>query len=273
MLESLITLKELYERPWLAFIWATILCSVAIIVSAQVSYYMRISGASLAGIFAVIFTLIPSVYFATMLIKKEEILEEFYVKKHYKKRFWERHKKDILIFLFFFAGITLTFAVWTMVLPQDFFHVQLVTICGMRDMPVCHTLGITGAVAQAQFTNFMMYLTNNLNVLLFAFIFSFIFGAGAMFIIIWNASILGVVIGYISRAIWEIPGASLGFLPHGIPEIAGYICAGLAGGLISAAVLRRVDRVTVRIVVFDALKVLVLGIALIILGSGIEAFL
>lgn len=273
MLESLVTLKELHERPWLAFIWATILCSVAVIVSAQVSYYMRISGTSLAGLFTVIFTLIPSVYFATLLIKKEEMLEEFYVKKHYEKKFWERHKTDILIFMFFFAGITLTFAAWTTILPQDFFHVQLVTICGMRHMEICQTLGITGMTAQPQFTSFMMYLTNNLNVLMFAFIFSFIFGAGAIFIIIWNASILGVVIGYMSKAVWEIPGASLGFLPHGIPEIAGYICAGLAGGLISAAVLRRVDRVTIRIVVFDALKVLVLGIILIILGAGIEAFL
>lgn len=269
MLESLVTLKELHKRPWLAFFWAIILCSVAIMVSAHVSYYMRISGASLAGLFAIIFTLIPSVYFATLLIKKEEILEEFYVKKHYKKRFWERHKTDILIFLFYFMGLTLTFAVWTMVLPQDFFHVQLVTICEMRPMEVCQTLGITGAVTQAQFTGFMMYMTNNLNVLLFAFIFSFIFGAGAIFIIAWNASILGVVIGFdVVRT-----SGGLAFLPHGIPEIAGYVCAGLAGGLISAAVLRRVDRKTIKIVVFDAFKILLLGIALIILGAGIEAFL
>ena len=265
MLESLVKFSELNKKPYTAFIWALIICSIAILLSTQISYQMYVSGITinLTGIFSVVFALIPSVFFVTLLIKKEELIEEKYIKKHYEKAFWERHERDIMIFLFFFAGLTIAFAFWSFVLPKTFFQVQTAKINQIH--------GLTGAATQNSV--FMSIFVNNMQVLLFSFIFSFLFGAGAVFIIIWNASILGVYIGQLSKSIWQIPIVSLAFLPHGIPEIAGYVCAGLAGGLISAAIIRTSNKKILRIVALDAVKILLLGIFLIFIGAGIEVFL
>jgi uncharacterized membrane protein SpoIIM required for sporulation len=140
------------------------------------------------------------------------------------------------------------------------------------NLSVCDTLGLTGGVSQ-EAAMFQQYFFNNIQVFAFAFIFSLIFGAGFVFIIIWNASILGVYIGLKAQAIQMIPLMSFPFLPHGIPEIAGYITAGLAGGLISAAVIRKADITIIRKVSWDALKVLVFGVILILIGAFIEAYL
>ena len=106
-----------------------------------------------------------------------------------------------------------------------------------------------------------------------AFIFSLIFGAGAVFIIAWNASVLGVYIGELSKHVWHIPIISLTFLPHGIPEIGGYIVAGLAGGILSAAILRKRNMEAIRYITLDSVKLLLLGAALILIAAGIEVYL
>ena len=264
MLESLIKFEEINERPYLIFFWAFLLTSVAAIISNHIAFTVTASSVTInmTGFFTVLFSLIPAVYFVTLLIKKEERLEERMIRKHYRKGFWERHRKDIVIFLLFFAGVTLAFAVWTILLPQDTFQVQ--------DLKIREIRGLTGSATQMD--GFYRIAVNNMQVLMFSFFFSFVFGAGALFIIIWNASVLGVFIGQLSKSLVNIPLVSLNFLPHGIPEIAAYLFAGLAGGLLSAAILRKNSTSVLKIVAFDSLKLLIVGIALIFLAAGIEIY-
>ena len=108
--------------------------------------------------------------------------------------------------------------------------------------------------------------------LFIAFVFALIFGAGAVFVIVWNASVLGVFIGSYSKSLWEIPIVGLSFLPHGIPEIGAYLLAGLAGGLISAAVLRKNPRAVTEAIVWDAGKLLALAVILVFIGAVVEVF-
>lgn len=260
MIESLLSFEEINDRPYIMLLWAFIICIVAILVSSQIA--SSIAGID-TGFFTVVFIMIPSVYFITMLIKREEEMEEEQIKKHYKRSFWERHNKDLLILLFYFAGLTLAFSIMSFFLPSDFFHVQLSKINELH--------AITGSFSQN--SSFITILFNNLQVMFISFLFSFIFGAGAVFIIIWNASVLGVYVGQLSKSLWHIPIVSLSFLPHGIPEIAGYLCAGLAGGILSAVILRKNTTKVFEIVVFDCIKILLLGVFLIIVGAGIEAFI
>lgn len=270
MLESLLSFDDLKDKPYLMFIWSLIMASIGIILSLQVSYEIVIGSATfnLGGIFALLFTIIPSIYFITVLIKREEALEENDFRKGVKST-WKRHERDITIMLFFFAGITIAFALWSMVLPENFFQIQVSKI---QEVQGAFTGAITGE--QINQTNaFWRILFNNLQVMFFAFIFSFIFGAGAVFIIAWNASILGVYIGQLSKSFWEVPLVSLSFLPHGIPEIGGYIAAALSGGLISAAVIRKSNTKVLRLVLFDAVKIFGFAVLLIVVGAGIEAFL
>ena len=133
--------------------------------------------------------------------------------------------------------------------------------------------GVTGAAIE-QGSLFSRILVNNLQVMAFSFFFSFIFGAGAVFIIAWNASILGVYVGAkLSETVWHIPLVTMGFLPHGIPEIAGFVTAGLAGGLLSAAFIRNRDLKMLRIIVMDSAKIMGIAVSLIFLAAVIEVYL
>lgn len=275
MLESLFNFREINSRPYLAFLWAFAIISISVIIAMQIGFKIAVGTASvnLTGIFTLAFALISSSYIMTAIIRREELMEEKAIRAHYSKGFWERHRKDLLIFLYFFGGATLAFAVWTMLLPADTFQVQIPSICAMRPyLSVCDSPMITGSVTD-QTASFINILTNNLRVTAFSFVFAFIFGAGAVFILLWNAGILGICIGLMSRSLAEIPVNSIRFLPHGIPEIAGYILAGLAGSLISIAIIRKADRDILKSVAWDSAVVLIIGVVLVVLGAFIEAYL
>ena len=267
MFESILSIEEVEKKPWLMFVWAVVLASIAVLIAGQISYKVPVAGQwlNLSGLFSVMFVIIPSAYYLTQWIKREERLEENDIKKHHKIDFWGRHGNYIMIYLFFFAGLTLAFSVWAFALPGDFFQVQSSKINQIQ--------GVTGALTHADFGSFVRILSNNLQVTSFAFLFSLFFGAGAVFIITWNASILGVYISQLSRHVLEIPWWGLFFLPHGIPEIGGYLFAGLAGGIISAAILRKNDKKVLRIIVLDAMKLLVVAVAMIVAGAAIEVYL
>jgi uncharacterized membrane protein SpoIIM required for sporulation len=246
------------------FFWAFFICLIGIFLSSQLSGSISVD----SGFMSVVFTIIPSTFFITYLIRREEQMEETYIKKHVNCSFWGRHEKYIMVLLFFFAGLTMAYAISYLVLPGGFFLSQVNKI---NDI-----IGVSGKVGETAsgkvlFLKSIFY--NNIKVMLFSFIFSFIFGAGAIFIITWNASILGVRIGQISRSLWEVPIKSLPFLPHGILEIAGYIAAGLAGGLLSTAIIRKNKPEVLKTIALDSIKVFLLAILLVFMGAIVEVYL
>jgi uncharacterized membrane protein SpoIIM required for sporulation len=279
MLESLIRFSEIEERPWLLFLWALLISSVGVLFSVQLSYVIRVSGTSLnlTGLFSVLFTIIPSVYFLTMYIKRQESMDERDIEHHYSKAFWVRHDKDILAFLFLFFGLTLSYAFWAYILPPDTFQIQTMKVQDIRAMagslfgPGSATGEFMNAFAAGdEYGSFTRVFLNNMQVTGFAFIFSVLFGAGAVFIVVWNASILGVYIGRLSETVAHIPLSTLPFLPHGIPEIGGYLIAGLAGGLLSAAIIRGHKKEILVGIFRDVLKLLALAVLFVFLGALIE---
>ncbi len=265
MLESVLDFEEVNKRPYLIFFWAFVLASVGIAVSTQVA--PSVSSIDF-GFFAVLFTILPSMYLITVLIQKEEELEEEEIREHYSMRsFWGRHEKDILTLLFYFGGLTLAFAVWTFILP-DSFGAQVAKINEIVPVPVGQ---ITGAATSP--AAFWTIFQNNLQVMVVSFVFSLLFGAGMVFILVWNASVLGVYIGKLSEALWGIPLVSLRFIPHGVPEIAGYLAAGLAGGILSAALLRKNSHHVIEVVIIDSLELLAVGVLFLLGAALIEVYL
>ncbi len=286
MLESVLNFKEISKSPHLAFIWSFIITSVAIFVSLQLGYEINFGSGqvfSLTGIFSVVFTVIPLVYLITYALKKEEKIEEDEIRHHYtEKNILERHMYDMLFFLFTFLGITMAYALWSFILPEQVFQIQLLKINELQGS-VSGNLIIkgtsyltelfTGAIVANPTNAFFTIFINNLKVLAFAFVFSLLYGAGAVFIIVWNASILGVYIGYLAENITHIPVVALSFLPHGLPEIAGYLFAGMSGGIISASLIRRHNIEIIKKIFFDCLLLLSVGVFLILIAAYIEAFL
>jgi uncharacterized membrane protein SpoIIM required for sporulation len=269
MLESILKFAEVDKSPYLTFVWGLLITSIGILLSTQLSYQIPVRGeiVNLTGLFAVMFTIIPAVYLITTVIKKEEQIEQHAMERHMKQNFFRRHAKDGMFFLFFFFGVTIAFAIWSFILPQEAFMVQLIKITDIRG-------GATGmALVKGSFDSFLGVFANNTQVLLFSYVFSLLFGAGAVFILVWNASVLGIFIGNISKSLFEIPIQIIPYLPHGILEIGGYIAAALAGGLLSAAILRSHRKEILVKIFLDTMIILGIGFFLVFLGAVVEVYL
>lgn len=132
------------------------------------------------------------------------------------------------------------------------------------------------------------YFMNNFRLLIFVFLTSFIFGSGALFILTWNASIIGVYIGEaairsansvvslfskVPAYFGSVPFAMGRLLLHGIPEFLGFFISALAGGILSAAILRHKfrDRAFIR-VLLDSLALFAVSVVLIFAAAVIESF-
>ena len=271
MLESLFGFKAIMKRPYLMFFWTIVISSVAILLSLQLPTYRLSIGNSvldLRGIFAIIFTIMPPVYFATKYIKKEEELEEKELQKKYEKHIFARnHSTDIIIFLLYFFGIVMSFTVWSFFLPNTFFQVQELEL-NRVGVP-----GASGFLTQGE-EAFYTYLQNNMNVMFYSFLIGLLFGAGSIFVLTWNASILSTAIVLKAKSLIGVFDATRPFLLHGTIEIAGYVLAGLAGSIISAAVIRKHHKRGVFLrVILDTCLVFALAAGLIVLGAAVEAFL
>src|SRR3989338_2256735 len=81
--------------------------------------------------------------------------------------------------------------------------------------------------------------------LLFIILFAFFYGAGTIFILTWNASVIGAAVGNFVRSrvldfadyFYIIPLGIMRYMTHGFFEILAYFIGGLAGGIISVAVI------------------------------------
>ena len=75
--------------------------------------------------------------------------------------------------------------------------------------------------------------------MIFTLIFSLVFGAGAIFILAWNASVISASIGIFTKySLAEIPLGLFRYMVHGFPEIAAYFIAALAGGIFGIGIAR-----------------------------------
>ena len=94
----------------------------------------------------------------------------------------------------------------------------------------------------------------------------------------WNASVFAVVIGATIRAglhksALVVPLALLKYSIHGIPEIVAYFCAGLAGGIISIAVIRHDwNSGKFRHILIDSVDLTVVAIVLLLIAGLLEVF-
>tara|TARA_Y100000310_G_C20660268_1_gene804361 strand:- start:250 stop:1083 length:834 start_codon:yes stop_codon:yes gene_type:complete len=271
VLESLFSAKTAERKPWNLFFLGFLYTSVAM----WLSLWIFKSHASLVMVFLTVLAAVPLMY-STLLLEEEKDMQgysESYLLKE--------HGKALSFFVFLFLGATLAFTFWYVVLPADItlqlFAVQTQTIADVNTQ-------VTGAaVNSAAF--FSRIFFNNLKVLIFCLIFSFLYGSGAIFILTWNASVIGTAIGNFIRSnltadagifqYFEI--TSLGLLRyfiHGIPEILAYFVGGLAAGIISIAVIRH-DFTSKRFnaVVVDASDLIVLAIAILFGAALIEVFI
>jgi len=211
----------------------------------------------------------------------EEIRE---VTEGQSRALFKPHFRAILSLLFLFLGFLAAFSIWYIVLPEKVvvsnFNSQIEQFCNINYASVQACLkeyglsSITGNSISTS-TELLAIFMNNLYVLLFTLVFSLAFGAGAIFILAWNASVIATAIGMLVRtSLLQIPTSLLAYLTHGIPEIVAYLVAALAGGILSTAVIRRdFSEGKFANILTDFLIFMVIAFAVLFIAALIEVYI
>lgn len=195
--------------------------------------------------------------------------------------------------LFVFIFIIFSFALLKAPIPADkrmllFLLTILISFIGMKVLSSSNAsslfsvqLKATGLIGKAyESSMFLSILKNNVLVLLACLLLSFIYGAGSILFLAWNASAWGIAIGYSAQsALTQNPFIGffqtlLPILPHMLTEAASYFSAAIVGGVVSKAVIReKLFSKKFYHIVTDALIFLVLGFILVVLAAYLEAYI
>jgi len=244
MLESLVNPKRLEKGSWKMFLIGILYASLSLVLVklffSNDPVLIKYSGL-LVVTFSVLFTL-PFMYF---IIKKDEKTDESIEGL---RSVWRVHKDAIYAFVWLFLGFVIAFSFLNVALGHsNLLNAQLQTYCSINsptNVQACVnqysqgvTLTPTGAATGSG--RFFSILENNVYVLIFTLIFSLIFGAGAIFILSWNATVIASAVGIFAKYKFsQIPQGLMRYMVHGIPEIGSYFIAALAGGILGIGFLR-----------------------------------
>ncbi len=225
---------------------------------------------SAPSLFAIMLALIPLVQMTSFMIEKEERILE----RSYHSSFLKRHEYFILGYFGILVGIVIAYLVSYFIFPQKLFLEQIKAISEIKTEVLQAT---ANAINKDAFFGYIFI--NNLKVLMLAFFLALIYGAGAIYVISWNASIVGVFIAQklsqgrtFQEKISLLAKSSLGILPHGIPEFLAYFMASLSGSLIALVLLLPKEKNNDKLLI-DAVLLLVFSIVTLFIAAIIEAYL
>jgi uncharacterized membrane protein SpoIIM required for sporulation len=286
IIEAFLNPQNVNKEKNIFFIIGLVYTSIAILLSIIVFKHQ----ASMVMVFFTVMAIMPYIFNS---IKHEE--NEDLVLKEEKSMLTE-HAKTLYKFMLVFCGVVVAFVIWFVVLPPDTVHeifsVQLQTINSINSEPETTPTGnfFSTAYFVSNLDIFQQIVMNNLVVLFFCLIFSFLYGFGAIFILTWNASVIGAAIGTNIDKGLESAAALLGFDKiamyfnvisygllryafHGIPEILAYFVAGLAGGIISVAAIKHDFRSKkYSKIIIDSADLVMIAIFLIFLSGFVEVY-
>lgn len=273
VLESLVSPSGAEKHPQQMLLFGAIVSIIAVIVS----FWVFNKYTSIVLVFLTTFAAAPLIYNIIRLEEKKDT-------ENYSERgLLKEHSKAINAILYFFIGVTLMLSTIYIFLPAEkvsiVFEAQQDTITQ-----------INGKVTDSTQV-FKSIFLNNIRVLVFCILFSFLYGMGALFILNWNASVIAVAIGgFVKEQIafrsvelgtvsltGYLNSVTLGLLRysiHGIPEIAAYVIAGLAGGIISVAIIRY-DFTTKNFekIIFDTSNLLILSFTVLFIAALLEVYI
>lgn len=279
MLEMLIGPRKAERRPWEMFFVGAFYASISILLVTWIFSKDSVL-AAYSGILVVTFTVMFSLPFVYYLLKFEEKrVEESRVGP---LQLLKQHRLALWAFLWLFLGFIVAFSFWYILLPTtEGFKAQIETFCIVNrpgNFESCVSqYGVKGTVQTVFVSNkerLFLIFTNNIYVLIFTLLFSLIFGAGAIFILAWNASVIAAAIGIFSQSqLSALPLAIARYMIHGMPEIAAYFIAALAGGIVSTAVIRhRFGSEGFWDILQDSLDLIILAVVVLFLAGLVEVF-
>ncbi len=278
MLEMLINPKKAERRPWEMLFVGLFYASLSVLLVNWVFSQDAVLFKN-AGVLVVLFTVLFSIPFIYYTIRLEETK---ITKGQGSWQLLKEHRRAVYAFMWLFIGFTIAFAFWYSVLPNtEPFNAQIETYCMINrpdNFAACvkeygiKTMQITPQLTAPE--RLYLIFTNNMYVLLFTLVFSLLFGAGVIFILAWNASVIGAAIGiFTDYKVSALPLGLLRFFTHGIFEIGSYFMIALAGGMVSVAVIRH-ETGTEKFweVLQDSLNLIILSVIVLFIAALIEVF-
>lgn len=272
VLESLLNPRSAENHPLVVFSLGIAYSTLAIFLS----LWIFEEQSSMVMVFLTVLATLPLMYHTMRFEETKDMLIPD------GKSMLREHAPALLFFLMLFAGMAVGFSFWYTALPTDMvsglFRVQSQTISNLNQH-------VTGRITQTALLS--KIFLNNIKVLIFCILFSFLYGSGAIFILTWNASVIGAAVGNFVRTHMAKFASATGFSKagayfyvgslsilryavHGIPEIFSYIIGGLAGGILSMAIIKhdfgtgKFEKILLDVSDLVLLSVLVLFIAAIL---------
>jgi len=276
VVESLLFPLKAEKKPWEMFFLGFLYTSIGIVLS----LWIFRDQASLVMVFMITMAALP-IFYNTMKLEesKDMIMDK-------ETALLREHNKAISFFIYMFIGITVACAVWYVLLPNQtinqLFDKQIGTIQTINTQ-------VSGNVT-FNLNVFWKIFFNNFKVLAFSILFAFVYGAGALFILTWNATVIGAAIGNFIRVNIGSYTNSLGLLQagnyfhvvslgllkysiHGIPEIAAYFYGGLAGGILSVAIIRKHFKTKkFATIMSDFSELVLIAVGFLIAGAFLEVY-
>ncbi len=264
VLESLFSTNKIESRPADMLILSIIVSFASLILSYFV--FPEYTG--------VIFPLLVTVGMAPAfyrILAYDEKTEEEQAKGKIRESFFQRHGKTIWLFSLFFIGVFLvTFSASLLMAEKDaafFFKPQIDSIIFAKSAS-------GNMLSQNIFGTIFL---NNMKIILFAFVLSLVLSTGALWILGWNASVLGIYFaGLLKKGLFaEFASSTLGIFPHAPLELAGYFLAGIAGGILSAGLIREKHNFRGKefmLVFRDSLLLLSIAVLAIVIGALAEVY-
>ena len=274
VLEAIFNPFQVKRYPWQMFIAGALYSFIAFILSFIV--FKEIAG--ILMVFLVVLACLPIVY---TTIKNEEELD---MSSESEIALLKEHTKVLVYLIFLFFGIVFTFVIIYVFFPQNIvdstFTLQQQAIQTVNNDVQARS---TGTILL-----FNKIFFNNLKVLFFCLVFSLLYGTGALFILTWNASVIAAAMGNIRRTEIANSATAVGFtaiagyfttatfsffryMTHGILEIGAYFIAGLAGGIISIALVKH--NLKENKVIIDALDLVLISVGLLVVAGLVEVYI
>ncbi len=282
VLESLTTPKKVESKPWDLFFLGAIYAAMGVFLSLWVFEEQ----ATIVMVLLTVMACVPLMYNTLKYEEGKDLVDSG------QKSLIKQHARTLTAFMFLFLGFVAAFSLAYLILPPDtvdgLFSSQSETINEINSGVTGNDIVSGGAYSEGLL---LRIFSNNLKVMLFCVFFSFFYGAGAIFILTWNATVISAAIGnffrsHISSYATEIGLFQIGnyfhvyalsllrYFVHGIPEIFAYIIGGMAGGIISVAVIKH-DFATNHFgsVLKDSLNLILLAVIVLFVAAMTEVYI
>jgi uncharacterized membrane protein SpoIIM required for sporulation len=277
VLELLFNPFALKKRPWEMFIGGFFYSIVALMLSYLV--FKEIAG--ILMVFLIVLSTLPMIYTS---IKNEEELDLQFDKEFL---LLKEHTKVLVYMMFLFLGITVALALAYVILPESvtdtIFDLQKAAIINVN---ASIQSNVTGSITKLALFGKIFF--NNIKVLFFCLLFSLLYGTGAIFILTWNASVIATAIGTLVKTELARTSSLIGFtslsayfsissfsffryMTHGLFEIFAYFIAGLAGGIISIALIKH--NLKEHKILVDSINLIIISIGLLFFAGLVEVYI